>query len=157
DAQFLSELREFHRVAASAEQQSIASAWERIEQQRGTREKRRVERGRAPSERRMNEASAPLEFRSRLYKRRGLTTLVAVLVALLLIGGVAVSFARNNTFLGNAVGSPTVSPASGTVSPSATSTQSGQQKDGPGAVIYTNKGTDNGMMVSWSPDGKRIL
>lgn len=147
--QLLSELHRFHSAAASAEQRSLASVWARIEarsaeHQADLSEKRPLPF--PPSEARQDHLP---HLRPREPKKRALATLVAVLAALVLIGGLTLALAQR----GPSAASPTIRHSTPTPVPTQT-----QQADKAGKVVYTSKDTDsNSMVLVWSPDGKRIL
>jgi WD40 repeat protein len=149
-ASFLADLQTFHCVAASAEKQSLASAWERIEYRHRTQQAGFPEKRPLPFHTAERRAEIPPQISPRAHKKRGLVTLVAILIAFLLIGGVALALVQRSL--------PVAGPAthSGTPASSATPT-SGQQQNKTGMVVYTNNDADNQMVLAWSPDGKRVL
>jgi Tol biopolymer transport system component len=139
--QLLAEIQLLHRAAAQAEKRSLMSAWQQIEY--------RLMQQQEPSQmapRPLSVLPAPASFNPRAPQRRRLMTLVAVLLALLLIGGSALIVAQVGSFGTKSASDATPGATTSVATPVQTPT-----------VVYTNKIGDNSMFLAWSPDGKRLL
>lgn len=145
--QLLNELHRFHNTAASAEKQSLATAWARIEARSEAQQAGRSEKSLLPFPLPESRRAPSPQFRPREPKKHRLATLAAVLAALMLIGGAALALLGQRSAF---VAGPTLHQATSTPT-------RGQQLQQAGKVVYTNNNPDNGMVLAWSPDGKRLL